>query len=103
MGNQLPSGKVIATGQGEPQFGKPIASSTSEVDIDFVFDTTGSMDDKIQALLATCRQFVDEARKLGLDPYFSLTSFGDLSVEGGGDRIELVVPLTGNIEGIKPD
>lgn len=113
MDNKLPpSGKSIVASTGKTQLvtGKPITSdnpnvqrpgSGNKVDIDFVFDTTGSMEDKIKALLTTCRQFVDEAKRLGLDPYFSLTSFGDISVEGGGDRIELVVSLTGNIERIK--
>ncbi len=71
------------------------------VDIFFIFDTTGSMDSKIQALIETCIEFVDEPAKYRLDPNFSLVSFGDLSVYGGGDRIEVVVPLTDNIEAIK--
>ena len=73
----------------------------NQVDTVFVFDTTGSMNDKIEALLLTCRQFVDEAESLSLDPHFALISFGDISVIGGGDTIELVVPLTGDIEKVK--
>lgn len=114
MNNKLvPEGKktIITTGEGENKVvisTKPKISSEgrivthgNQVDVVFVFDTTGSMDDKIEALLNTCSQFVDEAKSLDLDPYFTLISFGDISVIGGGDRIELVVPLTDNIEKIK--
>ena len=69
----------------------------NQVDVVFVFDTTGSMDNKIVGLLQTCRQFVDEATSFDLSPQFGLISFGDISVQGGGDRIEVVVPLTQDI------
>lgn len=104
-------GTVITTGKGKDKTRitvKPKISSRgkivgfgNEIDVVFVFDTTGSMDDKIEALLLTCGQFVDEAKSLSLDSHFALISFGDLSVIGGGDRIELVVPLTDKIEKIK--
>lgn len=69
----------------------------NQVDIVVVFDTTGSMDNKIVGLLQTCRQFVDEAKSFDLTPQFGLISFGDISVQGGGDSIDLVVPLTPDI------
>lgn len=94
-GKAAVSQKPRISGQGR------IVDPESQVDIVFVFDTTGSMDDKIEALLRTCRQFVEEAKSLNLDPHFALISFGDISVQGGGDRIELVVPLTSEIEKIK--
>jgi len=104
-------GTIITTGKGKDKVvivTKPKVSSQggvvsfgNQVDIVFVFDTTGSMDDKIEALLLTCRQFVDEAKSMDLDPHFALISFGDISVIGGGDTIELVVPLTGDIEKVK--
>lgn len=75
--------------------------TSNKVDIVFVFDTTGSMSDKIEALLRTCSGFVDEARSLSLDPYFALIAFGDISVQGGGDTIKTVVAPTGEIERIK--
>lgn len=106
--------KIIVSGKADKQItiGKMITSSgpevvtsttkgSNKVDIVFVIDTTGSMDDKIQALLATCRQFVDEAKKLELEPNFALVSFGDISVQGGGDKIETVVKLTDNLDLIK--
>lgn len=111
MNNPKPVSKGLVTSgtSGVIQIGKPIGSSnkgdtskeSNKVDILFVIDTTGSMSDKILALLETCKQFVDEALKLNLDPNFALVSFGDIKFEGGGDRIDIVVPLTGNIERIK--
>ncbi len=103
---------VVTTGKGESKAivaGKPQVSSQSgkvkssgrKVDVVFVIDTTGSMSDKIEALLATCRQFVDEAEKLDLDAQFALIAFGDISIPSGGDTIQLVVPMTDNIERIK--
>jgi hypothetical protein len=58
-----------------------------KVHITFVFDTTGSMSNKIDALVATLIIFVREMTKLGLEVTFSLVSFGDLTV--AGDRIEV--------------
>lgn len=102
---------IVTTGKGDQKTiiaGKPqISSQTGKVagsnlvDVVFVFDTTGSMDDKISALLETCAGFVDEASRMKLDPQFALISFGDLSVLGGGDKIEVVVQPTQNIEKIK--
>lgn len=115
MTDQFTSGKkpIITTGKGEDKKiiiattqistrGKIVQQSPmEEADVVFVIDTTGSMDDKIDALLATCVKFVDEARKLELDPNFALISFGDISVPYSKDRIEVVVPLTAEIDRIK--
>jgi len=102
---------MVTTGKGKEQTiiaGKPQVSSKTgkveggnQVDVVFVFDTTGSMDDKISALIQTCTQFVEEAGGLKLDAQFALISFGDISVRFGGDKIELVVPLTPDIAQIK--
>jgi len=78
-----------------------VVSRGNKVDIVFVIDTTGSMNDKIEGLLWTCGQFVDEAKNMDLDANFALVSFGDVSVVGGGDTIDTVVPLTENLEKIK--
>ena len=93
------------------QSNKPIISTSTGnvrsvvkknlVDIVFVFDTTGSMDDEIDGLLKTCQLFVDETKSFDLTPQFGLISFGDISVQGGGDRIDLVVPLTSDMTRIK--
>lgn len=91
---------IIGTNKG------PVVSSSEDVvitrgkllvDIVFDIDTTGSMDDEIEALKNTCVAFLDEPKKLGLEPTFGLVSFGDLSYQGG-DRIETVVPLTADLE-----
>lgn len=78
-----------------------VVSRGNKVDIVFVIDTTRSMDNKIEGLLRTCGQFVDEAKNMDLDINFALVSFGDVSVVGGGDTIDTVVPITGSIEKIK--
>lgn len=93
--------KAIVVGKTQVLSETGRVAGANMVDIAFVFDTTGSMSDKISALLETCAGFVDEAGKMKLNPQFSLISFGDLSVQGGGDRIEVVVPPTQNIEKIK--
>ncbi len=74
------------------QGGKP-----NLVDLVFTIDTTGSMSDKIDALLRTVSQFVKEAESFDLDMQFALISFGDISIQGGGDRIDVVVPLTKDV------
>lgn len=107
-----PRRTVITTGKGKNQkaitVGKPRVSSRgkvvgyeNKVDVVFVFDTTGSMDDKIEGLKQTCKFFVDEAKSLDLDMQFALISFGDIKVEGRGDKIEVVVSPTSSIKKIK--
>lgn len=81
------SGKVVQRGH--------------KVDIVFVFDTTGSMSDKIRGLVNACKTLVNETEALDLDAQFSLISFGDTKVQGGGDSIDIVVSPTGDIEKIK--
>lgn len=71
------------------------------VDVIFVFDTTGSMDSKIEALLTSCSQFVTESQKLNLDINFALISFGDILNPERGDRIIKEVDLTSDISKIK--
>jgi hypothetical protein len=52
------------------------------IDLVFVIDTTGSMSDKIEGLLATCQRFVDELGKLALSHRIAVVAFGDLTVPG---------------------
>jgi Mg-chelatase subunit ChlD len=103
---------IVTTGKGQDKTiisGKPQVSSTTgkvvqkgnEVDIVFVFDTTGSMDDEIEGLIETCTQFVEETQSFELNAQFALISFGDISIQGGGDKIEVVSPLTDDINQIK--
>src|SRR5512139_3393619 len=65
------------------------------VDLVFVIDTTGSMSDKIESLLATCSRFADDFNALQLNHRIAIVSFGDLRVPG--DKIQNTV-FTGNVE-----
>lgn len=106
-----PTTTVVTTGKGLQKTiisGKPLVTSTTGkvvganmVDITFVFDTTGSMSGKISNLIEVCTAFVEETSTMKLDAQFALISFGDISIRFGGDKIELVVPLTADIELVK--
>jgi hypothetical protein len=63
----------------------------SLADICIVFDTTGSMSDKIDGLIECMAGFVDQLGKLSLDWRISVVPFGDLTVEG--DRIDAHLPF----------
>jgi hypothetical protein len=78
---------------------KRIISFNNPIDIAFIIDTTGSMSDKIEALISMAVKFVELPAKYNLDPQFLLVSFGDLKV--WGDKIELVCSLTENTSVIK--
>ena len=57
----------------------------SAVDICFVFDTTGSMSDKIDGLIECMVDLVGELSRLSLDWRITTVPFGDLTVPG--DRV----------------
>lgn len=78
--------------------GKPIPSH-KQVDLIIVFDTTGSMDSKIEALISQVQKFIDYPKKFGLEPSFTLISFGDLFVSG--DKISIELSNTEQVEAIK--
>lgn len=79
--------------------GRPVSGSSSGgIDVVFAIDTTGSMSDKIDGLLATCSRFVDELGKLALSHRLAIIAFGDLTVPG--DDIT-VFPFTQDIERVK--
>jgi len=61
-------------------------AKTSRADIVLVIDTTGSMNDKIDGLLQTCRKFAERLRRKAVDWQIATVAFGDLTVRG--DRIE---------------
>ena len=65
------------------------------VDLVFVIDTTGSMSDKIESLLATCSQFADDFNTLRLNHRIAIVAFGDLRVRG--DKIQNT-GFTDNVE-----
>jgi hypothetical protein len=60
-------------------------SAKARADLVFVIDTTGSMNDKIDGLIESCRSFVDKLAAKRIDWVASVVGFGDLTVEG--DRI----------------
>ncbi len=82
------------------QTGK-VVKSKDKIDFVFVFDTTGSMSDKIHNLQVACQSLVDESSNLDIDPQFALITFGDISYQNGGDRIEVTVRPTTDTEKIK--
>ncbi len=75
---------------------EPIGAATGRgVDLVFVIDTTGSMSDKIESLLATCSRFADDFNALHLNHRIAIVSFGDLRVPG--DKIQNTT-FTSNVE-----
>lgn len=83
------------------EFTQSTNHQNDRVDIIFVFDTTGSMNTKIEALLSSCGQFVMESEKLNLDINFALISFGDILQPERGDKITKEVDLTSDLSRIK--
>lgn len=67
----------------------------ADVDIVFVFDTTGSMCSKIEALVATISELVADLDGFNLDWRVSVVPFGDLKVPG--DRIVGSLPFTSQV------
>lgn len=73
---------VLALGGGRQQQDRP---GDRQVDVCFVFDTTGSMSDKIDGLIGCMVDFVRELATLALDWRMTVVPFGDLTIPG--DRI----------------
>ncbi len=67
------------------------------IDLVFVIDTTGSMSNKIDGLLKTCSEFVNDFSQLGLDHQIAVVAFGDLTILG--DKID-VFPFTRNVQSV---
>jgi Mg-chelatase subunit ChlD len=88
---------VLGPGQRNLEQSRP-TSGERGVDLVFVIDTTGSMSDKIESLLATCSQFADDFNALHLNHRIAIVSFGDLRVPG--DKIQNTA-FTGNVETTK--
>ncbi len=77
----------ISSGDDVLEIRGPAGPSTGRgVDLVFVIDTTGSMSDKIESLLATCSRFVEDFNALRLNQRIAIVSFGDLRVPG--DKIQ---------------
>lgn len=73
-------------------------SARALADLVFVIDTTGSMNDKIDALIETCQSFVDKLATRRIDWVAAVVGFGDLTVEG--DRI-VATPFSSSAERVK--
>lgn len=83
--------KVVLSLEGpEPGEGQQ-QSGGRQVDICFVFDTTGSMSDKIDGLITCMVDFVRELSTLALDWRVSVVPFGDLTIPG--DKIVATNPF----------
>jgi hypothetical protein len=67
------------------QRGESLQTIQRSLDLCFVFDTTGSMSDKIDGLVRCMDTLVNELGKLSLDWRVTTVPFGDLTVPG--DRI----------------
>jgi uncharacterized protein YegL len=68
-------------------------ASARPLDVTFVFDTTGSMQDEIDALVKKSRHFADMLAQTGLDTQLGLVTFGD--------EVRETVPATDRIEAFK--
>jgi hypothetical protein len=62
-----------------------LTANKRAVDICFVFDTTGSMSNKIDGLVSCMVDFVGDLSRLSLDWRMTVVPFGDLTVPG--DRV----------------
>jgi hypothetical protein len=79
--------------------GARVAAERAQADVCFVFDTTGSMYDKIDGLITCMTGFVDDLAKLSLDWRTTCVPFGDLTVPG--DRVESEWPFVSNADEAK--
>lgn len=91
---KLPGGKLAAL---KP--GTQVRLDRAKADVCFVFDTTGSMSDKIDGLIACMTDFVEAFAHLGLDWRCSCVPFGDLTVTG--DRIDAELPFVSTADEAK--
>ena len=73
-------------------------SPKARADLVFVIDTTGSMNDKIDALIQTCQSFVDKLATRHIDWAAAVVGFGDLTIEG--DRI-VATPFSSSADRVK--
>jgi hypothetical protein len=85
------SAPLLSFGKDKPVEVKTGSSKRAEADVCFVFDTTGSMSDKIDGLIRCMSSFVDELASLGLDWRCTCVPFGDLQVPG--DRVDAQLPF----------
>jgi hypothetical protein len=90
------SAPLLSFGKNKPVEVKTRSATRAEADVCFVFDTTGSMSDKIDGLIRCMSAFVDELGSLGLDWRCTCVPFGDLFV--WGDRVDAQLPFVATVE-----
>jgi hypothetical protein len=88
---KLPDGRKIVA-----RPGTQIKIQRRELDLCFVFDTTGSMSDKIDGLVRCMDTLVGELGRLTLDWRVTTVPFGDLTVIG--DRIVTDQPFIRDVQ-----
>jgi hypothetical protein len=76
---RLPDGRQVVT---RPGTELKVSGKRRQLDIAFVFDTTGSMSDKIDGLIGCMDTLVAEVGRLSLDWRMTTVPFGDLTVQG---------------------
>lgn len=86
LGNQ-----TVALKQGES-----VSHHPREIDLCFVFDTTGSMSNKIDGLVHCMDSLITELGQLALDWRVTTVPFGDLTVPG--DRIVTDQPFVDDVQ-----
>jgi hypothetical protein len=91
---------TIQIGSGAPVQMKPGAkyqhTASGKVDICFVFDTTGSMSDKIDGLVASTAELVADLAAMAIDWRVTTVPFGDLTIPG--DRVVTDQPFVNSRE-----
>ena len=81
------------------QPGKAVTVAQPMADICIVFDTTASMNEKIQGLIDCMAGFADHLARMSLDWRLSVLPFGDLTVPG--DRIDAGLPFVASAAGAR--
>lgn len=84
-----PDGRLVNLRPGERVSVR--ASAKPKVDICFVFDTTGSMSDKVDGLVACTSDMVIHLARMELDWRVTTVPFGDLTIPG--DRVVAQLPF----------
>jgi von Willebrand factor type A domain len=79
--------------------GTRVTAEKAQADVCFVFDTTGSMSDKVDGLINCMSDFVDQLGDLALDWRTTCVPFGDLTVSG--DRVETQLPFVKTVSDAK--
>jgi hypothetical protein len=75
------------------------AEPSTEMDVEFAFDTTGSMGPSIEQAKRDARSFVEQTREAFPDARFAVVSFRDHGNPGG--VYEVLQPMTGDITAVQ--